>query len=174
MTVTLLSALRLGAPSVPSAWVNLNNWSDQWAMGVTSTLSPNLVNDFRLGWRYWDNKENPPTTSQCAFPCVDALGPYITLTGSAVFSSGVTATAVQRRIARHYEPQDTVSWQKGTHRFKMGGDMDVYVDLWLYGLYEATYASGYAPEAVNSLFPAGFASTYLPGLPTSITSTAGL
>jgi Carboxypeptidase regulatory-like domain len=163
-----------GAPSVPSAWVNLNNWSDQFAMGITSTLTPNLVNDFRLGWRYWDNKENPPSAAQCAFPCVDALGPYITLTGSSVFSSGVTSTALQRRIARHYEPQDTISWQKGTHRFKMGGDLDVYVDLWLYGLYSQTAASGYSPESAASLFPAGFLPTYLPNLPKTITSTADL
>src|SRR5271165_5147704 len=163
-----------GAPSVPSAWVNLNNWSDQWAIGLTSTLTPSLVNDFRLGWRYWDNKENPPTQAQCQFPCIDALGPLVTLTGSSVFTAGVTTTALQRRIARHYEPQDTLSWQKGTHRFKMGGDLDVYVDLWLYGLYHETLATGYAPEAVNSLFPAGFAATYLPNLPKSIRSTADL
>ena len=163
-----------GAPSVPSAWVNLNNWSDQWAMGITSTLTPTVVNDFRLGWRYWDNKENPPSSSQCTFPCVDALGPYITLTGSSVYTSGVTATALQRRIARHYEPQDTLSWQKGSHRLKMGFDMDVYVDLWLYGLYNQTAASGYSPEAAASLFPAGFISTYMPNLPKTITSTADL
>jgi hypothetical protein len=47
-----------GSPSVPSAWVNLNNWSDRWAMGITSTLTPTIVNDFRVGWRCWDNKEN--------------------------------------------------------------------------------------------------------------------
>ncbi|HLG97464.1 MAG TPA: TonB-dependent receptor [Bryobacteraceae bacterium] len=163
-----------GQPSVPSAWVNLNNWSDQWAMGLTSTLTPNLVNDFRLGWRYWDNREDPPTAAQCQFPCINALGPLVTLTGSSVFSAGVTTTALQRRIARHYEPQDTLSWQKGTHRFKMGGDLDVYVDLWLYGLYHETLATGYAPEAVKSLFPAGFIQNYLPTLPNTIRSTADL
>jgi hypothetical protein len=163
-----------GAPSPPSAWVNLNNWSDQYAMGLTSTLTPNLVNDFRLGWRMWDNKETPPGPSQCVFPCVDPDGPYITLVGSSVFSAGVTATALQRRIARHYEPQDTVVWQHGSHRVKFGGDVDVYVDLWLYGLYTETAASGYSPESVASLFPAGFAATYLPNLPKTITSTAQL
>jgi len=45
-----------GQPSEPSAWINLNNWSDQFAMGVTSIFTPNLVNDFRLAWRIWDNK----------------------------------------------------------------------------------------------------------------------
>jgi hypothetical protein len=163
-----------GAPSVPSAWVNLNNFSDQFAAGVTSILTPNLVSDFRLGWRMWDNKENPATPSQCQFPCVDALGPSITLTGSSVFSAGVPTTGYQRRIARNYEPQETVSWQKGTHRFKMGGDLDVYVNLWLYGLCNETCITAYSPEAVNSTYPAGFASTYLPNLPKTITSTADL
>ncbi|PYS46486.1 MAG: hypothetical protein DMG13_29875, partial [Acidobacteria bacterium] len=101
-----------GQPSVPSAWVNLHNWSDQFALGVTSTLTPNFVNDFRLGWRMWSNKEDPPGLSQCQPPCVNPNGPGTTLVGSSVFSSGVTITALQRRIARHYETQDTVSWQK--------------------------------------------------------------
>ena len=57
-----------------------------------------------------------------------------------MFSAGVTANASQRRIARHYEPQDTISWQRGNHRFKIGGDLDVYVNLWFYGLYEKTAA----------------------------------
>jgi hypothetical protein len=163
-----------GAPSVPSAWVNLNNWSDQFAMGLTSVLSTNLVSDFRLGWRMWDNKEDPATAAQCQFPCVDTLGPNITLTGSSAFSAGVPTTGFQRRIARHYEPQETLSWQKGTHRFKMGGDFDVYVNLWFYGLCNQTCITGYSPESVASTFPAGFAATYLPNLPTSINSTAAL
>jgi hypothetical protein len=163
-----------GQPSVPSAWVNLDNWSDQFALGVTSTLTPNLVNDFRLGWRMWDNKEDPPGLSQCQPPCVDPNGPNMTLVGSSVFSAGVTVTALQRRIARHYEPQDTVTWQKGTHRFKFGGDLDVYVNLWLYGLCNRTCISAYSPESVLATFPSSFVANHLPNLPTTIRSTADL
>src|SRR5579871_1497032 len=165
-----------GAPSEPSAWVNLNNWSDQFAMGITSTLTPNLVNDFRLGWRMWDNKENPPTAAQCVSPCVDANGPNMSLVGSSVFSAGVTGNASQRRIARHYEPQDTISWQKGAHRFKIGGDLDVYVNLWFYGLCAQSCVSAYSPEITNATLAAvpGAIANYFPNLPSKITSTTDL
>ncbi|HYL37460.1 MAG TPA: TonB-dependent receptor [Bryobacteraceae bacterium] len=163
-----------GQPSEPSAWINLNNWSDQFAMGLTSTLTPNLVNDFRLAWRMWDNKEDPPTAGQCLAPCVNQNGPSMSLVGSSVFTAGVTGNALQRRIARHYEPQDTLSWEKGAHRLKIGGDLDVYVDLWFYGFYSRSFASAYSPEITLATIGSAAAATYLPNLPSRITSTADL
>jgi hypothetical protein len=163
-----------GQPSEPSAWINLNNWSDQFALGVTSTLTPNLVNDFRLAWRIWDNKEDPPNSTQCSSPCVNLDGPSMSMVGSSVFSAGVTGNALQRRIARHYEPQETISWQKGSHRMKFGGDLDVYVDLWFYGFYSRSAAAAYSPEITVATIGAAAVSTYLPNLPTRITSTADL
>src|SRR5262249_27958585 len=109
-----------GVTAEPSQWVNLFNWSNQFALGVTSTLSPTLVNDFRLGWRWWNNTENVPTSSQCQFPCIGYNLPSVTMVGSSVFSAGVNLNSKQNRIERHYEPQDTISWQKGTHRLKFG------------------------------------------------------
>lgn len=163
-----------GQPSPPSAWINLDNWSDQVAVGLTSTLTPRLVNDFRFAWRYWYNKEDPPTADQCIFPCVNGGGPSMNMVGSSVFSAGVTGNALQRRIARHYEPQETLSWQKGSHRFKFGGDMDVYVDLWFYGFYAKSFAGPYSPETTLATIGAANVATYLPNLPTRITSTADL
>src|SRR5579871_1899444 len=164
----------VGQPSEPSAWVNLNNWSGQYALGITSTLTPNLVNDFRVGWRMWNNKEDPPTLAQCQSPCVDPNGPNIYMIGSAVFSSGVTYNASQRRIARHYEPQDTLSWQKGAHRFKIGGDLDVYVNLWYYGLCAQSCTIDYAPGITQAIW-GPLTSTYFPNLPVKgVTSTADL
>ncbi len=163
-----------GQPSEPSAWINLNNWSDQFAMGLTSILSPNVVNDFRLAWRIWDNKEDPPFAGQCNAPCVNFNGPNMNMVGSSVFTAGVTGNALQRRIARHYEPQDTVSWQKGTHRIKFGGDLDVYVDLWYYGFFARSFASAYSPEITRATIGNAAAAQYLPNLPNSITSTADL
>jgi hypothetical protein len=163
-----------GQPSEPSAWINLNNFSDQFAMGLTSTLTPNLVNDFRLAWRIWDNKEDPPALNQCLSPCINQNGPSMSMVGSSVFTAGVTGNALQRRIARHYEPQDTVSWQRGSHRFKFGGDLDVYVDLWFYGFYSRSLAAAYSPEITIATIGAAAAAQYLPNLPTRITSTADL
>jgi hypothetical protein len=172
-------APEVGTPSEPSAWINLNNFSDQFAMGVTSTLSPTLVNDFRLGWRIWDNKENLPTATQCQAPCIDGVqdnGPNLSLIGALGFSAGVTGNASQRRIARHYEPQDTLTWQKGNHRIRFGGDMDVYVDLWYWGLCANSCAVGWSTETTQATLAAypGAVQTYFPNLPTRITTTAQL
>src|SRR5262249_837259 len=81
-----------------------------------------------------------------------------------------------RRIARHYEPQDTLSWQKGAHRLKIGGDLDVYVNLWFYGLCKQTCVSGYSPEITAATLASvpGALATYFPNLPSKITSTADL
>lgn len=168
-----------GQPSPPSAWINLDNWSDQVAVGLTSTITPAVVNDFRFAWRYWYNKEDPPNASQCVLPCFGYNFPSLgTVVGSAVITGGVTGNALQRRIARHYEPQDTVSWQKDSHSFKFGGDIDVYVDLWFYGFYARSYANPYSPEtALTTLTAAGQAGaipTYFPNLPTKITSNADI
>ena len=153
----------------------MDNWSDQAALGLTSTLTPNLVNDFRFAWRAWDNKEDLPHASQqCQLPCVDGDGPSLYLYGSTNFTAGVTANASQRRIARHYEPQDTVSWQKGAHRIRFGGDLDVYVDLWYYGLYSKTFAFALSPEFARSIFSPAAIAQYFPNLPTSIHTTADL
>ena len=172
-------APEVGTPSEPSAWINLNNFSDQYAMGITSTLSPTLVNDFRLGWRIWDNKENLPTAAQCQAPCVDGVqdnGPNLSLVGAVGFSAGVTGNASQRRIARHYEPQDTLTWQKGNHRLRFGGDMDLYVDLWYWGLCADSCAVGWSTETTQATLAAypGALQTYFPNLPTRITTTAQL
>jgi hypothetical protein len=163
-----------GQPSEPSAWINLDNWSDQFAFGLTSIATPNLVNDFRVAWRIWRNKEDPPNATQCVAPCVFLNGPSMTMVGSSVFSAGVTGNALQRRTARHYEPQDTISWQKGAHRMKFGGDLDIYIDLWYYGFYSQSAASGYSPETTLATIGSAAVATYLPNLPTKITSTADL
>ena len=35
------------------------NWSDQSLLGVTSVLSPTLVNDLRFSFWYWQNRNIP-------------------------------------------------------------------------------------------------------------------
>src|ERR1700675_5036732 len=124
--------------------------------------------------RYWYNKEDPPTAAQCTFPCVNAGGPNMAMVGSTVFTAGVTGNALQRRIARHYQPQDTVSWAEGLPPFKFGGDMDVYVNLWFYGFYSQSLATPYSVGTTLATIGAANAATYPPNRPTKITSTADL
>ncbi|HYL35427.1 MAG TPA: carboxypeptidase-like regulatory domain-containing protein [Bryobacteraceae bacterium] len=173
-----------GAPVEPSDWNHLNNWSDAFAFGVTSTLSPTLVNDFRLGWRMWNNAESPvvgspgnvmqPVNSpDCQFPCIGAGLPQISIIGSSFAAGQSSGTAKQNRLERHYEPQDTISWQKGSHSIKFGGDMDATANLFLYHYAQLGAVALYSPTgAVAQL--GGQTSTLLPNLPSVITSTNDL
>jgi hypothetical protein len=43
----------------PSNFVSNKNWVDQYLLGVTSVLSPNVVNDFRFSFGYWQNRNIP-------------------------------------------------------------------------------------------------------------------
>jgi hypothetical protein len=172
------------APTEPSQWNHLNNWSDQYAFGITSTISPILVNDFRFGLRLWNNAEAPPAAApalipapvnspECQFPCVGAGLPQLAMIGSANFAAGESTNAKQNRMERHYNPQDTVSWQKGSHRLKIGGDLDVYVSFFEYDFTPLGTASVYSVETTNATLGAN-ASTIMPNLPKTITTTNDL
>ena len=172
------------APTEPSQWNHLNNWSDQYALGITSTLSATLVNDFRFGVRLWNNSEAPPFGSpaefpgaiadpECLPPCVGGGLPQLSMIGSTNFAAGESTNAKQNRIERHYNPQDTVSWQKGTHNIKVGADWDLYVSFFEYDFAPLGIASVYSVESTDATLGA-LTSTYLPNLPTSITTTNDL
>src|SRR5579864_4224648 len=62
----------------PAAWVYNSNWSDQSIMGITSILTPNLVNDFRAQYHYWANKGPNANPQDCQLPCVGYGLPGIT------------------------------------------------------------------------------------------------
>src|ERR1035438_239231 len=46
-----------GTPS-ESYWLNNINWSDQGLFGVTSSLRPTLINDFRFNYQFWSNRKD--------------------------------------------------------------------------------------------------------------------
>ena len=128
-----------GAPSATtfqqqSNWVTNSNWADQAALGLTSILTPTLVNDARVGFYYWHNQALQSTLAQCAAPaCVGGGLPEITpIQGSANVQFGGYENDPNTRLFRRYEVTDAVSWQKGTHRLRFGGD---YVTTKLYDSY---------------------------------------
>ena len=169
------------AATFPSSWLELFNWSDQIASGLTTTVSPTKVNEFRFAFRDWVNKENYPTAAQCGNPCfggpVSGLAPSglpgLSMVGSSNFSAGDNSSSPQNRTARDYEYQDTFSWQKGVHRIKFGGDMDYYNQQFNYPECLTGCMSVYSVENTKSILGAQTA-TYLPNLPTTVTTTADI
>jgi hypothetical protein len=172
------------SPTEPSDWNHLNNWSDQYALGITSVISPTWVNDFRFGLRLWNNAEAPPSgapalipapvnSPECVFPCVGAGLPQLSMIGSTNFAAGEAGTAKQNRLERHYNPQDTISWQKGAHNIKFGADEDIYVSFFEFQSPALGTASVYSVETTNATL-GSLASTIMPNLPKTITTTNDL
>jgi Carboxypeptidase regulatory-like domain len=108
----------------PSTWVNNINWAQQSVLGVTSSLTPTIVNDFRLQYQYWRNNNLTATPQQCLSPCIGQGLPAILTVIGTTFNAGNYYNAPQSRHTRRYEITDNLNWQRGTHRFRFGTDLE--------------------------------------------------
>lgn len=81
----------------------------------THVFSPAVTNELRLAYDRLD----------FGFPITDASGPAGTLpaiTISLISALGISATFPQGRIANNYQIQDTATYIRGNHTFRVGGD----------------------------------------------------
>ena len=72
---------------------------------------------------YWSNNNTIPSASQCP-NCLGLGGPYVNVDGSGL-SFGNQTNAPQSRILRRHIFADNMTWQKGAHRMKFGGEVGV-------------------------------------------------
>jgi len=161
----------------PSAWIHNSNWSDQSIMGLTSVLTPAIVNDFRAQYHYWANKGPNATAAECQLPCIGSgLPGIVTMVGSGTFTYGAgnEVNGPQFHQSRAYEFSDTLSWQKGSHRFRFGMDFEqMHTNYTPWDVCDPACVGLYSPESIRgqaSAFPAGA----LAGVPTVIRTTADL
>jgi hypothetical protein len=97
-----------GGVVFPSQWITNYNWSDQFAVGVTSAWTSNLITEFRFAFRDWVNKEYPPNQSLCPIPClggpVPGLAPngipQLAMIGSSNFGVGNAGLSPQQNGAQ--------------------------------------------------------------------------
>ncbi|HEY3743159.1 MAG TPA: carboxypeptidase regulatory-like domain-containing protein [Bryobacteraceae bacterium] len=162
-----------GGPEPVSDWLRNSNWSDQSLLGWTSSIKPTLVNDFRFSYQYWHNRNLFPTASDCPGNCIDLNGPSVVLGGSNL-TVGNTSNATQGRDLRRYQWTDNLSWQKGSHRFRFGGEYEHSVGTGFWGYCDPGCLAVLTPEAVAANVPAAFIPIFFPKMPKTITSTADL
>ena len=161
----------------PSAWVHNGNWSDQTIGGVTTILTTNLVNDLRGQYKYWYNHGPIAAPSDCTPPCVGIGLPGITsMVGSGTFTYGAgnDVNAPNFHQTRSYQVLDTLSWQKGSHRFRFGMDYEATgtrVSPW--NVCEPACIGLYSVEQTLSQ-GASFPAAFLAGLPRTISTSADL
>ena len=122
-----------GGSPLPSNWLVNRNWADQSIMGVTSTLSSTLVNDFRFAYHYWNNRNLHPTANECA-GCLGLGLPEMAVVGTNV-RFGNTSNAPQGRDIRRYNLSNNMTWQKGAHRMRFGGSFETmpFAGFWAFG-----------------------------------------
>ena len=97
----------------PSNWAHNTNWSDQSIIGVTTVLTPTLVNDVRFQYNYWNNKNQPASASDCSGPCVAGVLPNIfTFVGANQAAIGPNFNTPQGRNTRRFELVESLTWQK--------------------------------------------------------------
>lgn len=163
----------------PSNWPHNTNWADQSIIGLTTVFTPAVVNDLRLQYNYWDNHNLQAVPSDCSLPCVAGSLPNVFyFDGSNFPAVGPNFNAPQARNTRRYELVDTLSWQKGSHRLKFGGDLNPTYSNGLWGFCTPMCVAAFTPEVTRALLePALGAATFnylFPTLPTSLTSDASI
>ncbi|HYL39093.1 MAG TPA: carboxypeptidase regulatory-like domain-containing protein [Bryobacteraceae bacterium] len=165
-----------GSQPEPSSWSTNRNWSDQSIMGITSTISPTMVNAFRFQYHYWASAPELTTAAQCPASNCPGLGlpSLVSMIGSASFYGGMNDNSPQPRQARVYEFGDDFSWQKGSHRIRFGVDFERIVTKNLWQFCSLGCLSVYSPESTLANALPGLVAQYLPNLPSKISTTADL
>jgi len=121
-------------------------------IGYTSVLTTNLVNSFHFGF----GRANPNFPINSPF----APSPEVFF-GDGTSSFGTTDILPQGRTQNTFQYLDVVSWTKGKHTFKFGGEIDRY-----------QAPSTFEANAFGNLSYANIAA-FQAGTPTSFTQTLG-
>lgn len=152
--------------SLPSNWLRNTNWSDQSVLGITSTLRPNIVNDFRFSYQYWQNRNLFPNQSVCP-DCLGLGFPQVQLNGTNVYV-GNTNNATQGRDLRKFQYLDTLNWQKGSHSIRAGFEIENAPGTGFWGYCDPACLVVAPPELVRANVPAATAALLFPTLPSAI------
>ena len=85
------------------------------AFGDTYSFTNSFVNEFRFGYTRASYQFNPPTTA------IGAIIPQTTVTTLAI--PAISSSFPQGRVANTYQFEDSVTWIKGHHAYKAGGEI---------------------------------------------------
>ena len=114
----------LGPPSLPSGWSRRVNQADQGMAGLTSVISPKIVNDVRIAYFSTPGEITPAASEDCG-NCI-GLGAARTTVQNALLSGGLAfGVAAGASVAgRRYQVTESLVWQKGSHTLRAGFDWE--------------------------------------------------
>jgi len=128
------------------------------------------VNDFRFSYQYWHNRNLFPTTSDCGANCLglDDIATQISVNGTNV-TIGHSTNATQGRDLRKFQFDDGLTWQKGTHRIRFGGQIELAPGSGFWGYCDPMCGGVASPETVRGLAAVGVpVAALFPTLPTQV------
>ncbi len=157
-----------GGAAMPSNWLRNENRSEQTVVGLTSIFSERLLNDFRLNYTYWRNRNLFADDTTCG-DCVGLGFPQIMINGTNV-TIGNTSNATQGRDLYRFTLVDTFTWVKGDHRLRFGGEFEHAPGTGFWGFCDPACNVGFSPEFIRGLAPAATIGALFPTLPTSIST----
>lgn len=141
-----------GTPVPPSNFVSNKNHVDQQLVGITSVLSPTLVNDFRFSHMYWRNRNTP---AQCVGDinanCIGFGGPEIFMLNSVNFQLGNNFNSPQGRDIHRLPISNNTTWQKGRHSVKFGGTWEPSDLTGYWGFFDPARVYLLSPEYLRSV-----------------------
>jgi hypothetical protein len=116
------------------------NRADGGVFGITRSLRANLVNDFRYNVNDFHNRIDPVTKN---FPAIWVINPDVN------WVSGTNYITPQVTDQTRHQIKDDLSWTKGTHTLRFGGDWE---RTSINGLFD------FAKPALIRIFGPGFGS----------------
>jgi len=111
------------AAYLPVFWVSTPSKFYLAALSEYHTFTPNLINEFRLGFNRYDNTL---TAGNFSYPGVDSF-PNLTFYDQGGINVGPDGNAPQFTIQNLYQVTDNVSYTKGAHTLKFGFDGRKYI-----------------------------------------------
>ena len=155
-----------GTPVPASNFVSNDNGVHQSLFGITSVLSPTLVNEFRFSHMYWKNRNSPAAcVGDPNNECLGAGGPEVFYLNSVNFALGNNFNSPQGRDFHRFPVSNHTTWLKGDHQVKFGGTWEHADSVGYWGFFDPARVYLLSPEflaGVNPALPALF------GLPDGI------
>ncbi|HZN12311.1 MAG TPA: hypothetical protein VFC61_11555, partial [Blastocatellia bacterium] len=114
------------AEGMPSNWQASRNRALQVQGGVISVVTPRLVNDLRLSYRYLGNHLDPMSPVECRDPaaCIGVGEANVVVFDAPQFRIGRQVNVPFPRWQRAFQLVDNLTWQRGEHRLRAGGEWE--------------------------------------------------
>jgi carboxypeptidase family protein len=133
----------------------------QGVFGLSSSLTPAVVNQFTFGYQYWNNLID-----------TDVLAPRVIFP---IGGFGTNGNVPQQSVQKKYQFKDDFFWTIGNHALKIGGDYVAIPKLGGFFKFNATpnvtfFENPSVITTDKTKYPQGFAT---PGAVSALSTTAG-